>query len=282
MKRHNAIIYEPNHILKAGIRIWPEMFRELFLARELIWRLILRDISAKYRQSVFGILWSFLTPLVMMFVFIWIKGRNILPIRDTAMPYPTFLFLGQMIWLLFQHGVTVTTNSLVEAGSLITKINFPRETLVISKLGQTIFEFTIRIPLLVIIFIWVGFIPKMTIILVPLTLIPLLLMITGLGFFLSLLNGVMRDISSVTGILLSIGMFATPVIYPPPTTWPMAFWINYVNPVSAFVNTARDLTTMGYITNPESYIFSSIISLLIFFIGWRGFHLVEPKIAERV
>jgi len=282
MKHPDTTVYEPNHILKAGIRIWPEMVRELILARELIWRLIIRDLTAKYKQSVFGILWSFITPLAMMFVFIMVKRGNILPIRKTAMPYPAFLFLGQMVWLLFQQGVTTTTSSLVEAGSLITKINFPRETLVISKLGQTIFEFLIRIPLLIIIFIWVGFVPKLPILLVPFVLIPLLLLVTGLGFFLSLLNGVIRDIGSAIGILLSIGMFATPVIYPPPVRWPMSFLINYVNPVSAFVNAARDLATTGYITNPESYMTSSIISLLVFLIGWRAFHLVEPKIAETV
>lgn len=281
MKNNHITIYEPNHILKAGIRIWPVMFRELIESRELIWRLILRDISARYKQSVLGILWSFLTPLVMMFAFVWIKGMNILPIKDTSMPYPAFLFLGQMVWLLFQHGLTTTTNSLAEAGSLLTKINFPREVLVLSKLGQTIFEFLLRIPLLAIIFIWVGFTPKLSLLLVPITLIPLLFMVAGLGFFLSLLNAVMRDVSSVIGIILSIGMFATPVVYPPPVSWPLSFWINYANPVSAFVNASRDLATVGYITDPTSYVTSIIISLLVFLIGWRSFHLVEPKIAEQ-
>ena len=281
MKHNQITVYEPNHILKAGIRIWPQMFRELIESRELIWRLILRDLSAKYKQSVLGILWSFLTPLVMMFVFVWIKGMNILPIKDTNMPYPAFVFLGQMVWLLFQHGITTTTNSLAEAGSLLTKINFPREVLVLSKLGQTAFEFLLRVPLLVIIFIWLGFIPNVAILLVPIALLPLLLLVAGLGFFLSLLNAVIRDVSSLVGIILSIGMFATPVIYPPPVSWPMSFWINYVNPVSAFVNASRDLATVGHIIDPASYVTSIILSLLVFVIGWRGFHLVEPKIAEQ-
>ncbi|MBI5192119.1 MAG: ABC transporter permease [Nitrospirae bacterium] len=281
MKNNHITIYEPNHIMKAGIRIWPLMFRELIESRELIWRLILRDISAKYKQSFLGILWSFLTPLAMMFAFVWIKGMNILPIKNTYMPYPAFVFFGQMVWLLFQHGITTTTNSLAEAGSLLTKINFPREVLVLSKLGQTIFEFLLRIPLLVIIFIWVGFIPNVSILLIPVALLPLLLLVAGLGFFLSLLNAVMRDISSVIGIILSIGMFATPVVYPPPVSWPMSFWINYVNPVSAFLNTSRDLATVGHITDPASYVTSIIFSILIFMVGWRSFHLVEPKIAEQ-
>lgn len=282
MKNREITIYEPNHILKAGIRVWPEMIRELLNSRELIWRFTIRDISARYKQSTLGILWSFLTPLVMMFTFVWVKGMNILPIKDTNMPYPSFIFLGQMVWLLFSHGVTITTNSLVEAGSLLTKTKFPREVLVLSKLGQTVFEFLIRIPLLFIIFFWVGFIPKPTIFLVPFILLPLLLMVTGLGFYVSIFNGIMRDISSLIGILMSIGMFATPVIYPPPVSWPLSFWVNYVNPVSAFVTASRDIVTTGHLTDPLSYVVSTIISVLLFFTGWRVFHLIEPKIAERI
>ena len=207
---------------------------------------------------------------------------NLIPIKDTNMPYPAFVFLGQMVWLFFSHGLTTTATSLVDAGSLLTKINFPREVLVLSKLGQTIFEFLIRIPLLIIIFIWVGYIPQLTIFLVPLTLIPLLLMVAGLGFFVSILNGIMRDVSSVIGILMSVGMFATPVIYPAPTSWPLSVWVNYVNPVSGIVNAVRDLTATGYLTDPASFLSSTILGLLFFFVGWRVFHLVEPKIAERI
>ena len=80
-KQSNRVtLYEPNHIMKAGIRVWPEMFRELADFRGLIWRLVVRDISARYKQSVIGIFWAFLAPLVMMVVFVWVKNKNILPI----------------------------------------------------------------------------------------------------------------------------------------------------------------------------------------------------------
>ena len=268
--------------MKAGIRIWGEMIQELIEFRGLIWRLIVRDISARYRQSFIGIFWAFLAPLIMMMVFVWIKNKNILTIQDTKMPYPAYVFLGQVIWLFFQHGLTTTANSLVAAGSMLTKINFPKETLVISAVGQTVFEFLLRIPLLIIIFLWVGFIPKLSLILLPIILIPLLLFVIGIGFFVALLNAVFRDTASVLTIILTLGMFITPVVYPSPTSWPMSFLINYVNPISAFVIAARDLATFGYLTEPTSLLSSSILGLLVFLTGWRLMHLVEPKIAERV
>jgi len=282
-KRHNKItVYQPNHILKAGVRIWTEMFRELVDFRGLIWRLVVRDISARYKQSFLGVLWAFLAPLGLMIVFVWIKGKNILPIGETAMPYAAFVFLGQMIWLLFSHGVTSSASSLVNAGSMLTKINFPREVLIFSSVAQTIFEFLIRIPLLALIFMWVGFTPKWTIFLVPFALIPLLFMLAGIGFFVSLFNAVIRDIGSMLGLIMSLGMFATPVVYPPPTTWPLSFWINYANPVSSFLMAGRDLATVGYVTDPINYFSAALFGLMLFFVGWRIFHLSEPKIAERV
>ena len=268
--------------MKAGITVWADMLRELIEFRGLIWRLIIRDLSARYKQSIFGILWAFIAPLIMMVIFIWVKSKNILPIGETDIPYAAFVFMGQMVWLLFSQGVLTSANSLVAAGNMLTKINFPREVLVFSAVGQTIFEFLIRIPLLIIIFVWVGFTPKLAILLVPFVLLPLLFFVIGLGFFLALLNAAARDIGSALGIIMNLGMFVTPVIYPPPTSWPFSFLINTLNPVSSFVTAARDAAVEGSLTDPVNYIMSAILSALFFFIGWRLFHLTEPKIAERV
>ena len=104
----------------------------------------------------------------------------------------------------------------------------------------------------------------------------------GIGFFVSIFNAVIRDIGSILGLIMSLGMFATPVVYPPPTTWPLSFWINYANPVSGFLVAGRDLATVGYMTDPINYFSASLFGLMLFFVGWRIFHLSEPKIAERV
>lgn len=282
-KLNNSItIYEPNHIMKSGIGVWAEMVRELIKSRGLIWRLIVRDITARYKQSVFGILWAFIAPLVMMLIFVWIKKKNFLPIGETDMPYAGFVFTGQIVWFLFSQGIISSANSMVAAGSMLTKINFPKEVLVFSAVGQTIFDFLLRVPLLMIVFVWVDFTPKITILLVPFVLLPLLFLVVGIGFYMALFNAVARDISSALGIILNLGMFVTPVIYSPPTSWPLSFLVNTVNPVSAYITVSRDLMTVGSLTDPIAYVLSLILSIMIFLFGWRVFHLVEPKIAERI
>ena len=109
-----------------------------------------------------------------------------------------------------------------------------------------------------------------------------LFLVVGMGFFLALLNAVTRDISNALGIIMYLGMFVTPIIYPPPTSWPMSFLINYVNPISSFVTASRDLLIKGTITHPTIYLSSFILSFLLFLVGWRIFHLTESKVAERV
>ena len=283
LKQNDHIrVYEPNHIMKSGLHIWIAMFEELVEYRGLIWRLIVRDISARYRQSILGVFWSFLTPLFIMGVFVVVKNKQILPIENTALPYPAYVFLGQMVWLLFSQGLTYSANSLISSGSLLAKINFPKEVLIISAIGQTVFDFIIRIPLLVIIFFWVGFTPKLTILLVPLVLAPMVLLIYGLGLLLALFNAIIRDVGNALTILLSVLMFASPILYPPPTTWSLTFWINYINPVSGFIIAGYDLTAAGSLTNSGAYVYALVFSLFLFFAGWRIFHLIEHKIAERI
>ncbi|MCX5896303.1 MAG: ABC transporter permease [Proteobacteria bacterium] len=268
--------------MKSGLHVWIAMFEELVEYRGLIWRLLVRDISARYRQSVLGILWAFFTPLVAVIVFVWAKNNNMLPIGITAMPYPAYVFLGQMIWLLFSQGITSTANSLVGSSALLTKINFPKEVLLLAALGQTIFDFLIRIPLLILIFVWTGFLPHLNILMVPFALVPLLFLTLGIGFFASLFNAILRDISNGLSLLLIVGMLVTPVVYPPPTTWPLSFWINQINPVSGYLIAIQDLISTGTLSNPSAYISAVLLSMIIFFTGWRLFHLVEPKIAERI
>ncbi len=280
--RDTITIYEPNHIVKMGIKVWGEMVGELLLSRDLIWRLIVRDFAARFRQSILGIFWAFIPPLLMMVLFVWVRNNNFLPIDGTDMPYPAFVFLGQLVWLLFSHGTTHAANSLVAAGPMLTKINFPKEVLVLSSIGQTVFEFLLRLPLLAIVFWWTGFMPDLMIVTLPLVLLPMILLITGLGFFLSLFNAMIRDTGGMINIIVNVGMFATPVVYPPPTSGPHAFWIAVANPVSGFLMAARDIATSGTISEPRTYLYSVIISICIFLVGWRIMHITEPKIAERV
>ena len=280
-KHTQEVVYTPDAHLGFGWRVWRDMARELIQSRELMWRLFLRDLSARYRQSVFGYVWAVMPAIVTVVTFTYLKGSGTLPIGQTNMPYPAYVLLGMSVWQLFATGLTRTTQSLVQASAIITKINFARETLVLAAFGESIFNFLIRIVLIGVVFAWYGVVPAWTIIFVPFVLIPLALMTAGFGFILSIANGVFRDIGNSLMLVMTFAMFLTPVIYPPPTQWPKVL-INYLNPVSPFIIATRDLTTIGTLSQPDGLFYASVAGLVVFLVAWRIFHLAMSRIAERV
>jgi lipopolysaccharide transport system permease protein len=280
-KHTQEVVYTPDAHLGFGWHVWRDMMRELIQSRELMWRLFLRDLSARYRQSVFGYVWAVMPAIVTVVTFTYLKGSGTLPIGQTNMPYPTYVLLGISVWQLFATGLTRTTQSLVQASAIITKINFARETLVLAAFGESIFNFLIRIVLIGVVFAWYRVVPAWTIIFVPFMLIPLALMTVGFGFIMSIANGVFRDIGNSLTLVLTFAMFLTPVIYPPPTQWPKVL-INYLNPVSPFIIATRDLTTTGTLSQPDGLFYASAAGLVVFLVSWRIFHLAMSRIAERV
>jgi lipopolysaccharide transport system permease protein len=272
-------LYTPDDRIGMGLRAWRDMVRELVDSRELTWRLFLRDFSARYRQSILGYVWAVVPVLLTVATFTWLNRSSVLAIRGTALPYPLFVLLGMTVWQLFASGLTGATQSLVNAGSLITKINFPRETLVLAAFGQSVFEFAIRAALVAAGFALWRIAPSWTILLIPAALIPLCLFTMGLGYLLALVNGVMRDAGQLVTFLLTFWMFLTPVVYPASARHGL---LQALNPVGPFVTASQDLATRHTISQPAPYALACAIGVAVFLFGWRVFHLTETRIAERV
>jgi lipopolysaccharide transport system permease protein len=277
----NNKIYKPNRDIGLGFSIWKEMFSELKQSKELIIRFSLRNISARYKQSLLGVLWIFILPLFAVGTFLYLNYSGVFNIGKTTIPYPAYALLGVTIWQLFAAGIIACTGSLTEAGKLIGKINFAKESLIFSSFTQSFFEFIIRVILISVVFIIYKIVPSWTIIFVPIALIPLILLTLGIGFILATLNGIFRDTTHIVSLATTFLLFLTPVLYPPPTIEPMAT-LNRINPIGILVIGVRDLVIEGGITQPINFIYASVFALIFFLLSWRSFHIMEPRIAERV
>lgn len=273
--------YCPDQNKGWGLRVWHEMFSELVDNHELVWRLFLRNFKAKYRQTVLGFLWALIMPLLAVGTFVFLNRAGVLNIGKVDIPYPAYALLGLTVWHIFAGGLRACSNSIVAGGSMVVKINFPKEALVLSSLGEALVETLVRLALTVFVFAIYKVVPAWTAILFPLTLIPLLLFTLGLGFMLSILNAVFRDVANIVSLSSTFLLFITPILYPEPkASFFKAFTI--FNPLAALVSGPRDLVVKGYLTQPVSFWFYSALSLIIFIISWRFFHLAEIRIAERV
>lgn len=270
--------YTPHGVRRNGATGWRIMFNELAESRRLIWLLMLRDISVRYRQSVLGYVWAVVPQVLTVGVFAFLHASQVLPIGGTRIAYVAYALWGISVWQLFAGCLSNCTTSLVSSGSLVTKVNFPREVVVIAALGQPVFDFLVRLVPVITVFVWYGVVPSWGIVFVPLALLPVILMALGLGFILSITNLVIRDTGNALGMVLMVGMFLTPVLYPPPVRWPF-FLVNLLNPLSPLLSASQDLIADGFLTRLEMFVAASLLSLALALGGWRAFRVTIPRVA---
>lgn len=258
------------------------MFQEIFSSRELIWRLFLRDFSAKYRQSVFGILWAVLLPVITVGMFVGMNRSGLLVIGDINIPYPLYALIGLTIWNIFSVGLVASTQSLVLAGPIIVKINFPKTALPIAASGQSIFELLVRLVLVVITYAYYGLFPDGAgAVIGIISMIPLYLLTIGTGFVFSLIAGVYRDIGNILHIFLMVLMLVSPVLYPLRGEGLLAR-LNVWNPFNYLINVPRDMIIHGSSSFWGEYALSALVSVVVFYLGLRFIYLAQTKIAERI
>ena len=275
------IVYTAGSNVKSFSTMVKEMWCDLKASRELAWRLMIRDISAQYRQSLFGIVWAFLPPIVTALIFIVLNSRQIVTIGETPIPYPVFAIFGTVLWQVFVFSLNAPLRIVTAAKSLLTKINFPKEVLIVSCIGQALFNLGIKLLILMAVCIVFK---------IPLTwgipfslLCMVLLVLLGITFGLCLipLGLLYMDVSHGLTILTTLWFFITPVVYPPPTTFPFTL-LTTLNPVSPILVGARDLATRGVLHNPGSFFIVTFLMLSLLMVIWIVYRLAMPILVERM
>ena len=179
--------------------------------KELIKNLVISDLKTKYSSSVLGFAWSMLNPLLMMLVLYFVFSNVF---KNTQEHFALYLLIGITTWRFFAMGTSVAMSSIVGKASLVTKIFIPREILtlstVLSALVSSLLEFLVLIPLLVIF----GVIPSLTIILFPLLHIMFFPIVYGISLALASLYVYYRDMNQIWDVLIQIGFFLSPIVYP--------------------------------------------------------------------
>ena len=274
-------VYQPGRNLGWGPAVWMEMGGELWASRELTRRLFWREFAVRYKQTALGPLWVVIMPLAVVGAFALLNRSGVVNFGPVEVPYPAYALLGVTVWQIFAGGLLGCTNAIVAGGSMVVKINFPKETLVLAALGQTLVDTLVRLVLVVAVFLYYRVVPAWTLALFPLALVPLFCLTLGLGFGLSLLNALWRDTANVVSIGATFLLFLSPVLYPAPATGLFQTLTRY-NPMAALVTGARDLVIRGSLSEPDRYFLASGLGLLFLLAGWRAFHLAEVRMAERM
>lgn len=278
---NHRTVYTPASQLRTPMRLFRDMVGDVIGGRELTWRLIVRDISARYRQSFLGIAWAFIPPIVTAAIFVMLNKASVLNVKTTTMPYPAFVMAGIILWQLFVDSVNAPLRVIQANKALLAKINFPRESLILSAMGEVLFEFAIKVLLLIVTFIIYK---------VPLTWTALLavgpiflLMLTGimLGVLLTPPGMLYNDIAAALPIITTIWLFATPVVYPMPVNEPYLTLMN-LNPPAAALCAARDLLAGADVANLLPLLAWTGVTFICLLILWVTLRISMPILIERI
>jgi lipopolysaccharide transport system permease protein len=298
--------YSANSEVRHFRSLMKQTLQSCWMARELAWRLAVRDLQARYRASFLGILWALGPSLVTMFTFSLLQQQQILNVQTGAIPYPVYILFGTILWEMFTGGLTNTLGEIRTALGILSKVNLPREAFIIAGLYKLIFDTTLKcIPLMILLLLY-GVPLALTF---PLAILPALALM-GLGLFMALLllplTLLVEDVSRLLTAVLSFGMFVTPVLYPMPTTGILSI-IAALNPITPFLNTARALLfgadNSGFLTIPplsptglpldsfsyagdnHTYSIALLFGLLLIpliFLGLILYRLAMPIVIERL
>ena len=242
----------------------------IFKYKDLLLELIKREIKARYKQSILGYAWVILVPLINLLVLTLVFSFFIrIPTGDT--PYAVFLFAGLVPWTFTANAITFATNSLVSNGSLITKVNLPREVFPLSTIFSKLIDFFLMLVILLVIMVFFGVSVKLSIIFLPLVFIVHLLFVVGISLILSALNVFYRDVENVIGVFLTIWMYMTPVVYPQELIPSQFIPIFNLNPMMPIINAYRNVIVYGVSPSWQSFLYAAIISILIFVFGYKFF-----------
>jgi lipopolysaccharide transport system permease protein len=252
--------------------------KELWQYRDLLYFLTLRGIKAKYAQSVLGIGWAIIQPVVTLIVFTIIFGR-VAKVSSDGIPYALFAFLGLWPWNYFSGTLTESANSLIANAGMITKVYFPRLVLPLASVLSRFLDFIIAFAIMIGLLIFYKVTPGISLIWFPLLLIQLLLTSLGLGMILSAMSIQYRDIKHALTFLVQILMYAAPVVYSTSAVSDEFQFLYSLNPMVGVIEGTRS----AFLNKSLPWMWiapGSIVSIILFVIGLFYFRRMERKFAD--
>lgn len=270
------IVLEPG---RADRNYWHDLwhYRELFAM--LAWR----DVSVRYKQTVIGIAWAIIRPLLTMVVFTVIFGNLARLPSDGAVPYPLLVFAGMLPWFLFSSILSDASNSLVSNANLISKVYFPRLIVPSAACVVALVDFTINLGILFGLMVWFEFAPNWQIVFLPAFVVLAVLASLGPALFITALNVKYRDFRFLIPFIVQFGLYVSPVGFSSavvPEAWRFLYSLN---PVVGVIDGFRWCLLGGesqlYV---PGFLCSLVVVAVILVIGIRHFRRTERTFADLI
>ncbi len=270
---------------------WPERMTrriiELYQFRELIRNLVVRDLKVRYKNSVLGVLWSLLNPLLMTLVFTIVFT---LLVPSDIEKFPVFFMCGFLPWSFFATSLSGATGSIVGNANLIKKVYFPREILPIAEVLSNLVNFLVA--LVVLFAMLFAFRVHLTpaVLLLPLFILAEAMFVIGMSFLLATANVFYRDTQHILEVALQAWFFVTPIFYPitvlPESTRLLGMnvdiqlWVRRLNPMASLVASYRESLYWGVPTGIDFLVRTLLTCFAVLVVGYLVFCRFSPIFGE--
>lgn len=284
MKPAPEIVYTPEAPLRNPFQLLRRIIADNWERRELCAQLFWRNIKAQYRQTFLGLLWIFLPAIVSAAVWIFLFSFRVVQFDNpvSQSQYIAYVLVGMILWQSFVEAYSAPINSFQQNRAMMTKINFPREVIILVSLCEVFFNALIRCFVMVPILLWL--VPEVSMtgatFLFPVMFAGLILTGITVGLWLVPIGVLYMDVGRVLTMVTPVWMVLTPIIYPTPTTWPANLLV-YANVASPTLITARDFLlgqSSGFAMLGWVYVLGVIP---VFLLGLLVFRISIPILLER-
>lgn len=255
----------------------------LYRHRALLWSFVKRDLLARYKGSTVGLFWSVIHPLIMLALYTFVFS-SILKVRVGASEgteqFAIYLFCGLLPWNAFAEGLNRSTGVILENSNLIKRNIFPSEILPVYPVIAGIINELIGFAILLAALLLTGHSISLVMLLLPAILLLQVVLTTGLAWIVAGTTVFIRDLGQMLGVLLTLGIFLTPIFYPPSVVPQGLRVFLTVNPMYALVEAYRSLILKGQLPAWESVAFLASIGAIVFLVGYRVFVRMQPAFAD--
>jgi lipopolysaccharide transport system permease protein len=253
--------------------------RELWNHRDLLWILVERDIRLLYKQTALGIIWVILQPLIaaviLTIVFGWVAK-----LPSDGAPYLLFVICGMTVWTYFSQALQRAGNSVVHNAHLVSKVYFPRLLLPLVHIFRALIDLVVVMLVLFALMAVYRVPPTIRLATIPVLVIFMMVMATGIALWFSALSVKYRDCSNGLPYFLQVWMYATPVVYPMSIVPKQWHWLFALNPAVGFIETFRWAVLGSNLLRTDLLISAVTVSLVILFSGAFFFRRAERGFAD--
>jgi lipopolysaccharide transport system permease protein len=252
--------------------------RELWEYQELLYFFVWKDLKVRYKQTILGVLWAILQPVLTMVIFTLVFGK-LAGLSSDDLPYPIFNFSALVPWAFFQNALINGSNSLVINANMLKKIYFPRITLPIATVLAGLVDFALAFIILIGMMFYYGRVPTLNVLWLPLFLLLALMTSLGVTLWLSAMNVKFRDIRYTIPFLAQAWLFITPIAYSSSLFEEPWKTIYGLNPMVGVVEGFR-WALLGTETTPGIILLSSFVAFALFISGAFYFRRMEKDFAD--